>query len=67
MTLGDKVKTLRKGNKMTQEQLGEHLEMTRSAINKWERNRSVVPTKKIIALSNLFHVPVSFFFEGVDE
>ncbi len=40
MTIGEKIKQLRRENKVTQEQLGKYLNITYQAISKWENGDS---------------------------
>lgn len=39
MTFGEKLKSLRQQNDMTQDELAERLYVTRTAVSKWENDR----------------------------
>lgn len=68
MTFGEKLAKLRKENNYTQEQLSEHLGVSRQAISKWESNSAYPETDKIIRLSELFNCSLDYFLkDGVSE
>lgn len=54
MNLGDKIYTLRKQHSLSQEELGEKLNVSRQTISKWERNESTPDLDKIAPLCALF-------------
>lgn len=60
LTIGNKIKSLRKKHNLTQEQLAEHLGISFQSISKWENN---------IALPDITFVPsIAAFFEvSIDE
>ena len=60
MSLGDKITALRKSRGMSQEQLGEHLSVSRQAVSKWELNESVPDVDKVVQLSKLFGVTTDY-------
>lgn len=60
MTFGEKLKKLRTDNHLTQEQLGERIFVTRTAISKWETNNGYPSIDSLKELSNIFHI-------GIDE
>lgn len=64
MTVGDKIKILRKEARLTQEQLAEKLNATSTAVSAWERNANNPMMDKITLMSDLFKVPISYFFDG---
>ena len=65
MTIGDKIKHLRKSANMTQTELGNILGVKKNAVSKWECGRvDDIPASKIKAMANLFNVPTSYL---VDE
>ena len=63
MTLGEKVQLLRKQNGMTQEQLAEHLAITRQTISKWELGESEPDIAHLIHLSEIFHVTTDYLIK----
>ena len=64
MTVGDKIKALRKEARLTQGQLAEKLNATPTAVSAWERNANNPMMDKITLMSDLFKVPVSYFFDS---
>lgn len=53
MTLGEKLKLLRCGNEMTQEELAEKLSVSRSAVAKWESNTGIPEISNLKAISKM--------------
>lgn len=66
MTVGEKIKALRKQNKLTQEELAKKLGVAPTAVSAWERNANKPLMDKIMVMADLFDVPFTHFFE-VDE
>ncbi len=58
---GEKIKNLRTELNMTQEQLGNKLNITYQAISKWERNLSSPDFETIIKISKIFNVSLNYF------
>lgn len=56
MLIGKKIKMVRESAKMTQEQLGEQLHLTRQTISNWENGKSYPGIAEIVAISNQFAV-----------
>lgn len=54
MSLGKNIQYLRKQKKITQEQLGEIMSVSRQTISRWEADEIVPELSKIIALSDVF-------------
>lgn len=64
MTIGDKIRTLRKAKGLTQTELGNMLGVKVNAVSKWECGRvEAIPTSKIIALANIFDVAPSYLID----
>lgn len=64
MSVGDKIKTLRKAMGLTQTELGERVGVKKNAVSKWECGRvEDIPTSTIRALANLFDVPPSYLID----
>lgn len=66
MTLGQRIQELRKKQGLSQEALGEKLGVSRQAISRWEMDGAVPEVDKLIALSQLFGMPVDQLL-GVEE
>ncbi|MCI8624273.1 MAG: helix-turn-helix transcriptional regulator [Provencibacterium sp.] len=58
MTLGSRVKKLRRERGLTQEYLAERLHVTRQAVSKWENDRAQPSMEKLLELSALFEIPL---------
>lgn len=58
MTIGEKIKLLRTEKGITQEALAEKLNVSRSAIAKWETNSGVPEVSNLIIISKLFEISV---------
>ena len=56
MKFGDKLSQLRRKNGLSQEELGEKLNVTRQTISKWELGQSKPDTDKLIEISKLLNV-----------
>lgn len=64
MTIGEKIRRLRKDLGMTQTELGEKLGVKTNAVSKWECGRvEDIPRSKIKAMSVIFGVPASYLIE----
>lgn len=59
----EKLKKLRKSKKITQEQLAEKLEISRSKVSSWETNRRDMSITDAIKLANIYEVSLDNLFE----
>lgn len=62
--VGDKIFKLRVKKKMSQEQLGARIGVTRQTISQWEANRRNIQAIKVILICNVFEVPLEHFVVG---
>ena len=67
MILADKIIVNRKKLNLTQEALGEEINVSRQAVSKWESAQSIPDMEKIISLSNLFGVSVDYLIRDEIE
>lgn len=68
MTVGEKIKTLRKSIGLTQTELGQRVGVQKNAVSKWECGRvEDIPTSTIKALATLFGVPASYLIDDDAE
>ncbi len=65
MSIGNTIKTLRRGADMTQEALAEHLCVSPQAVSRWERGDALPDIMQLAPLANLFGVTTDFLL-GVD-
>ena len=64
MTVGEKIKTLRKSIGLTQTELGQRVGVQKNAVSKWECGRvEDIPTSTIKQLASLFDVPASYLID----
>lgn len=67
MTVGERIKTLRKEKHLTQAQLGEILGVEKSAVAKWENGRTKnLKRETVQAMALYFGVRPSYIIEGED-
>jgi len=66
MTIGQRIAQKRKELGLSQEALGEQLNVSRQSIYKWESDAALPEIDKLIALSRLFGVSVGWLL-GVEE
>ncbi len=59
----EKLKELRKSKKITQEQLAEKLDISRSKVSSWETNKRDMSITEAIKLANIYEVSLDNLFE----
>lgn len=59
--IGDKLKTLRKGRKLTQDQVAEAFELTRGAISNFEIGKRKPDIKLLQKFAEFYSVPLDYF------
>lgn len=67
MALSEKLFTLRKKSGLSQEQLAEHLGVSRQAISKWESGSSMPESDKLIAICDYFDVSLDYLMRDCEE
>lgn len=63
MILSEKITELRKRNGLSQEQFGDKMGVSRQAVSKWEMAQTTPDINKLMAMSELFGVPVDFLLK----
>lgn len=63
MTLGEKIKEARKQCGLTQEELAEKMELSRSAIAKWESNTGLPDVENLKSLAKLLNVSIDYLLD----
>ncbi len=63
MTIGEKIKYLRRKNDVTQEKLAEYLNITYQSISKWENNNALPDISLAVPLANFFGVTLDELFD----
>ena len=61
LSIGHKIKILRKGRKLTQQELADRLQINRSSISNYEINRRVPPVKELQKICDFFGVGMDYF------
>ncbi len=64
MKIGEQIRALRKSENLTQDQLGQKLNVTRQAIYKWESGKGYPDIQNLIMLSELFEVSIDELIKG---
>lgn len=65
--LGDRIKLLRNEQGMTQEQLGDYLNLSESSVKAYE-NRGVEPSINVLVkLADIFNVSLDYLLERTEE
>lgn len=67
MTIGNRIKALRKQLNYSQEYVAEQLEVTRQAVSKWEKDISSPDTKNLIQLAQLLNTTVEYIASGKSD
>lgn len=60
MTMGEKILNMRKARGWNQEELAEHIGVTRQAVSRWESDSAKPDADKIITLCDLFGVSADY-------
>ena len=63
MPLGDRIASLRKEKKLSQEALGELVGVSRQAVSKWESNKAVPDIQNCIAMSKALGISMAELLE----
>lgn len=64
MSFAENLQTLRKRDKITQEELADKLQVSRQSVSKWETGEAYPETEKIIALCDIFQVSMDDLMRG---
>lgn len=65
--VGSRIRVRRQILKMSQEKLGDMLGVTFQQVQKYERGTNRVGASRLWKLSTVLDVPVSYFFDGLEE
>lgn len=64
--VGQRIKSIRKANGLTQTDLGDKLGVTFQQVQKYEKGSNRISAPKLFMCSELFGVSVSWFFQDVE-
>lgn len=65
--VGAKIRVRRQALRISQEKLGEALGVTFQQVQKYERGSNRVGASRLYGVAQALEVPVSYFFEGLDQ
>ncbi len=64
MNIGDKIKTAREENKLTQTQAAENLMVSRQTVSNWENGKSLPDIISVIRMSELYKISLDELLKG---
>lgn len=67
MNIADRIQGLRKAKGISQEELADHVGVSRQAVSKWESEQSIPDIDKIILLSEYFEVTTDYILRGIEN
>ena len=67
MTMADRIQALRKAKGISQEELADHIGVSRQAVSKWESEQSSPDLEKVILLSDYFEVTTDYLLKGIEQ
>jgi len=67
MTIGEKIKQLRREQGITQEKLAEYLNISYQAVSKWENNSALPDISLVVPIANFFRVTTDVLFDVEDK
>ncbi len=65
--VGQRIRWRRRDLKLTQERLGELLDLTFQQVQKYEKGVNRVSAGRLYEIAGVLGVPVSYFFDGAEE
>ncbi len=65
--VGQRIRWRRRELKLTQEHLGELLELTFQQVQKYEKGVNRVSAGRLYEIAGVLGVPISYFFEGAED
>lgn len=64
MSIGERISTLRKENKLSQADLSRLMDVSRQAVSKWENDTAAPDTIKLIQLAEVLNTEVEYLATG---
>ncbi|MFC6288598.1 helix-turn-helix domain-containing protein [Levilactobacillus angrenensis] len=65
--IGKNLREARTSNQMSQEDVSNHLNISRQSISRWENDRGYPDIEKLIKLSSLYNVTIDSLLLGVED
>ena len=67
MDIGEKLKKVRKDNKITQEELAKRLNISPKTVVFWENGKNIPSSKNITSICNIFNLPNNYFMKELTK
>ena len=67
MLIGQRIRALRKNNKITQEQLAESMGVARPTISSWENNENMPTTENLFMLASILKTSATYLMGATDD
>ena len=67
MTFADKLQSLRKAKKLSQEDIAEKCGVTRQSVSKWETGLGYPETEKLLVLCDILEVNLDYLLRDMNE
>lgn len=64
--LGDKIKTLRISQGLTQNDFAKKLFVTPAAVSQWEKGKTIPDTERLMSICRAFSIPLSYFSDDTE-
>lgn len=64
MSVGERIRELRKKNGLSQEELADKLNVSRQSIQKWETNANMPSVEAVKCMSCFFNVDINYLING---
>ncbi|MDR1568319.1 MAG: helix-turn-helix domain-containing protein [Streptococcaceae bacterium] len=65
MKIGDRIKSERKKRNISQQQLANHLNISRQAVSRWENNISLPDLNTIVLIAKYFDIKLDYFTDDI--
>lgn len=66
-SVGSRLLELRTRHNLTQEELAEHLAVSRQSVSKWELNKTLPDVDKLVQLSDMYEVSIDYLVKGIQN
>lgn len=65
--VGQRIRWRRRELKLTQEKLGDMLELTFQQVQKYEKGVNRISAGRLFEMANVLNVPIGYFYDGAEE
>lgn len=66
MNIAERIQRLRKARGMSQEELADHMGVSRQAVSRWESGQSTPDLDKVVLLSDFFETTTDYLLKGTE-